>query len=273
MVMTSDRSAQIIQRAKELGATMAGIASIELLKKSPSHKIRDKIDAEAVKADSSLDLADVLEIRWSQEVKSALVIAVSHPQDKPELDWWDTKGSPGNRTLIRINRELANWIEQEFGFKTHKMPYSVRTGGIYLKDLAVLSGLGCIGRNNLLVTRELGPRVRLRAMLLEDELTPTGPIAFDPCEDCDEYCRKACPQNALDEIVFSSGEQRTGSLPGRDGSFSRTRCLIQMDKDNEDSEIDYSKMVQFAWDTEEIPQAERCARYCRQCELACPVGN
>jgi hypothetical protein len=46
-----------------------------------------------------------------------------------------------------------------------------------------------------------------------------------------------------------------------------------MDKDNEDSSIDYGKMVQFARDTEEMPPKEKVARYCRQCELACPVGN
>jgi len=257
--MTSDGSAQIIEKAKELGATLAGIASVELLKKSPSHGIFKKIGSEIVKVDSSLELADFTEIKWPPEAKSALIIAVSHPQDKPELDWWDTKGSPGNRTLIRINRELSIWIEKEFGIKTHKMPYSVKTGGIYLKDTAVLGGLGCIGRNNLLVTPELGSKVRLRAMLLEDKLTPTGPIDFDPCDGCEEFCRKACPQHAYGKIVFTSNELRMVSLPGRDGSFSRARCLIQMDKDNEDSEIDY--------------RTERVAKYCRQCELACPVGN
>ena len=271
--MTSDRSAQIIEKAKEMGATMAGIASVELLRKSPSHGIFKKIGMEIVKVGSDLELADFTEIKWPPEAKSALVIAVSHPQDKPELDWWDAKGSPGNRILIRINRELSIWIEKEFGIKTHKMPYSVKTGGIYLKDTAVLGGLGCIGRNNLLVTPELGSKVRLRAMLLEDELTPTGPIAFDPCDGCEEFCRKSCPQNAYGKTVFSSNELRMVSLPGRDGSFSRARCLIQMDKDNEDSEIDYSKMVQFAWDTEEIPQTEKHAKYCRQCELVCPIGN
>ena len=252
---------------------MAGIASVELLKKSPSHGIFKKVNMGIVRVDSGLDLADFTEIKWPPETKSALIIAVTHPQDKPELDWWDTKGSPGNRNLIRINRELSIWIEEEFGVKTHKMPYSVRTGGIYLKDTAVLGGLGCIGRNNLLVTPELGSKVRLRAMLLEDELTPTGSIAFDPCDGCEEFCRRACLQNAFEKNVFSSNELRMINLPGQNGSFSGGRCLIQMDKDNEDSAIDYCKMVQFAWDTEEISHTQRCAKYCRQCELACPVGN
>jgi hypothetical protein len=34
--MTSDTDAQIIDKAKEMGVSMAGIANVELLKKSPS---------------------------------------------------------------------------------------------------------------------------------------------------------------------------------------------------------------------------------------------
>jgi epoxyqueuosine reductase len=63
------------------------------------------------------------------------------------------------------------------------LSYFIETGGIYLKDTAVLAGLGCIGKNNMLVTPELGPKVRLRALLLEEDLTPTGPIDFDPCKN------------------------------------------------------------------------------------------
>jgi len=37
--MTSDTGAQIIDKAKEMGASMAGIANVEVLKKSPSHEI------------------------------------------------------------------------------------------------------------------------------------------------------------------------------------------------------------------------------------------
>jgi len=38
--MTSDTGVQIIDKAKEMGASMAGIANVELLKKSPSHEIK-----------------------------------------------------------------------------------------------------------------------------------------------------------------------------------------------------------------------------------------
>jgi len=52
-----------------------------------------------------------------------------------------------------------------------------------LKDAAVLAGLGCIGKNNLLLTPEYGSRVRLRAFTIDLVLPSTGPLPFDPCEN------------------------------------------------------------------------------------------
>ena len=79
----------------------------------------------------------------------------------------------------------------------HLLPYHVGKGGIFLKDAAVLSGLSIIGMNNLLITPEFGPRVRLRALCLDVEVEPTGPVDFAPCETCDMPCRQACPEESF----------------------------------------------------------------------------
>ena len=278
--MTSGKSAQIVGKAKELGAAIAGIASVDLLRESPSHRILGKFGTKIDGVHSFEGMIEGFnEIKWPANARSAVVIGVSHPQDEPELDWTQGSGNtPGNRILQRINRDLAAWIEDALGIRTHRMPYWVEKGGIYLKDTAVLAGLGCIGRNNMLLTPELGPRVRLRGMLLEDEVDPTGPIDFDPCDGCEEFCRKACPQNAFNRIVLSPDEAGIHALPGRDGRFSRARCYIQMDKDVEDSAmavaegflsgLDKSAMV-----TDGGSQTEKRIKWCRRCELACPVGR
>jgi epoxyqueuosine reductase len=264
--MTSDQGAQIIDMAGEMGAALAGIASVEQLRRSPSHRILDM--------HTGLEIPDFPGINWPPAARSALVIAVSHPKDRPELDWWNVDGSPGNRALIRICRELSEWIQQELRIQTQGLPYSVEGEGVYLKDTAVLAGLGCIGRNNLLVTPELGPRVRLRAFLLEADLAPTGPIAFDPCQDCKGYCMKACPQHAFDEIVLSPAEAGMSTLPGRDGHFARANCMVQMDQDVQDSGVQAgASEASAAVDMEGMPPIDQRVHYCRRCELACPVGS
>jgi epoxyqueuosine reductase len=124
--------------------------------------------------------------------------------------------------------------------------------------------LGCIGKSNILVTPDFGPRVRLRALLLEQEILPTGPIEFDPCESCDEPCRQACPQYAFDEIVFNPVQMGVTDLPGRDGNFSRPICNIQMQSDIDAAIEDIDP---------QSGEMEKIIKYCRRCELACPVGQ
>jgi epoxyqueuosine reductase len=263
--MRSDIGAQIIHKAKEMGAAAAGIASVESLRRSPSHMI--------LGLKTGLEIPGFGGIRWPAQASSALVIAVSHPEHRPELDWWDVKSAPGNRVLIRIIRELSVWIGGAFDIRTHPLLYAVENGGAFLKDAAVLAGLGCIGKNNLLVTPGFGPRVRLRAMLLESQLAPTGPIPFDPCDGCGEFCREACPQRAFETISLSSAEAGMDTVPGRDGKFSRARCEIQMEKDIDDSQADRDEMAQFEADLEEVNRTPIRIKYCRRCEFACPVGS
>ncbi len=271
----ADVSKQIIDKAIALGVAMAGIADIGKMKVSPSCEFLEKAGAAADGVLWKPEEGDITEIKWPDKAVSALILAVSHPEDQPELDYWSESrgGTPGNRLLMDVNREMSSWIKATFGFETHRMPYAVESGGIYLKDAAVLAGLGCIGRNNVLITPTLGPRVRLRGMLIEAALPPTGPIDFDPCDDCDAYCRQACPRNAFEKAVHDAVELRLGHLPGRDGTFSRARCKVQMDKDVAVSAVFAGVGGSTPSEGTAVPSPKRQVKYCRRCEFACPIGR
>ncbi|MFW9831687.1 MAG: epoxyqueuosine reductase [Candidatus Thorarchaeota archaeon] len=68
---------------------------------------------------------------------------------------------------------------------------------IPLKTAAVRCGLGCQGKNTLLITPNHGPRVRLISVLTTAELDVDEPYKDDLCGDC-EKCIKACPTKALE---------------------------------------------------------------------------
>ena len=264
--MTGDTGERIIGKARELGATMAGIADVARLRESPSHQYLSRFGQVADGIPATRGKEDFIDVAWPPEARSAAVIAVSHPAEEPHLDWFETSGNtPGNRILIKINRDLSAWIEETLNIKTHKMSYYVERHGIYLKDAAVLAGLGCLGRNNMLVTPTLGARVRLRALLLEADPTPTGPIDFFPCEGCDEPCRSACPRDA-----FANPVPPTESA--RDGHFSRSKCRAQMDLENETSRVTYVDPTAVGLDTEKAGDPSKYVEHCRACEFLCPVG-
>jgi len=232
-------------------------------------------------------------VAWPEGANSLLVIAVDHPADRPEMDWWFGRSDPpGNRILADIVQRLCDWIPEAFGVQTFHLPYHVERGGTYLKDAAVVAGLGCIGRNNLLITREYGPRVRLRALTLDAALPSSGastdvgtealvdPVRFDPCAGCDAPCLRACPQGAFahpvhDPLVLGLEGMR-GRLPGKTGHFSRAACTIQMEADIANAA---EWPIARALGTGSGPPGAAVGdvveviRYCRACELSCPVGS
>ena len=261
------RRTQIVEKAKEFGACLAGIASVEGLKESPSHIIYVKLEEYEGVGTKKTGKIKPGQVSWPENARSAIVIAVGHPEEKPELDWWKagySGGTIGNRILMSISDKVSEWLQEEKGIRTNKLPYHIEHGGIFLKDAAVMAGLGCIGKNNLLVTPAFGPRVRLRAMLTDRVLEGVGPIDFDPCEDCNMPCKKACPQEAFESKIYSEKDFGIDRLPARFVVYSRHCCNIQMELD-----IDNCKKT----GVEGRDEPAKLVRYCRLCELTCPIGK
>ncbi|HEY72904.1 MAG: epoxyqueuosine reductase [Chloroflexi bacterium] len=233
----------IVEKAKELGASLAGIALVKDLRASPSYAIYDKKPF----------YEEYKGVEWRPEHKSILVWALSHPASEPALDWWSMKVkgfTPGNGIMRLQSRKLRIWLGEELGIKALSLPYQIEYGGAFLKDAAHLAGLGVIGKNNLLVTPEFGTRIRLRGIFIEAELDPTGPLTgFDPCNGCDMPCHRACPRGAF-----------------RSGSFERPFC-----KEENDYREAHMEMV----DGSIMGIEEPCevTKPCRICEFACPVAQ
>ena len=147
--------------------------------------------------------------------------------------------------------------------------------------------IGCIGMNNLVITPEYGPRIRFRALLLNREAGATGPVDFHPCEGCAQACRKACPVKAFQNTVYSADAMGQSILPGVNGTYDRVTCNVKMGKDIEDAVMaipagddEHQEVLQaideFEQGIKSKPHEDKqplyCVKYCRECELVCPVG-
>ena len=217
---------QLLALALRTGASLAGIANADILRMSPSHR-------------------DTSRQTLSKATRSVLVLALHHPKTQPELDYWGGKGSTrGNLSLIRMAKAIARQAKSDLDICAKPLEYQPTNKGTFIKDAAVLAGMGVIGKNNLLITPEYGPRVRLKALALESELPPTECRAdFDPCSSCAMPCRTICPQAA-----FASDR------------YDRPKCAIQMRSD-ESAPLKSADANGYS------------VSYCRRCELACPVGQ
>ncbi len=252
----------IINLARAEGASIAGIAGLAALRTTSSHLVQPGLtrhDGIEDGVDGSV-APDQPSLFARESVGAVLVIGLAHPADRPELDWWDGRGTAGNRLLIEIVERIRRSLASTLQVGSRGLHYYVEKGGVFLKDAAVLAGLGCVGRNNLLITPTYGPRIRLRGMFLDRDLRSTGPVAFDPCAPCPALCRSACPQQAL-ALPGLPGPAFAGipELPARDGAYRRAPCAQQMKQDETRGRIGGRGQ-------------QEPVRYCRRCELACPVG-
>jgi epoxyqueuosine reductase QueG len=116
-----------------------------------------------------------------------------------------------NRFLDRIALRLSITLNRQ-GFQTLLIPASDTLDdenllGLFSHKLAArLAGLGWIGPSCLLVTPEVGPRVRWVTVLTDAPLEADNPLA-DQCGDC-QRCVEACPPQAFTGRLFDPGEPR-----------------------------------------------------------------
>ena len=259
----------ILRKARELGADLVGIADVEKLKNGPSETLFPQMkdhsrDHFASRITTGLPHGAVY---WEPEARSAVVYAVAHPEEAPEMDWWcGGIDPPGNKRLAEIGEGLKAFLEGEYpDMGVYPKAYHIEKGGIYLKEAAYWAGLGCIGRNNLLITPEYGPKLRLRAMLISEALPPTGPSLFDPCQDCDEPCLKGCPQGAFGQVIYTREETGLSQLPAREGDYFRKACVDEMSKNEAEAQVQV--LPQFS------DEPLKVTKYCRNCEFGCPFGR
>lgn len=107
-----------------------------------------------------------------------------------------------NVFLDQLALRLANFIQRQ-GYEalpigaSQIVDWQKQTAHVSHKKLGQLSGLGWIGRNNLLVNKKLGSQFRLVTVLTDFPLKQDKPVKED-CGKC-RLCMVICPAKAIKE--------------------------------------------------------------------------
>ncbi|MBC7797860.1 MAG: tRNA epoxyqueuosine(34) reductase QueG [Pyrinomonadaceae bacterium] len=159
------------------------------------------------------------------EAKSVVVVALNYfTPHEHETDANKGKisryawGDDYHDVLTEKLRELLDWIQTETPETTGKI--CVDTAPMLDKAWAQRAGLGWIGKNSNLITRDFGSWVFLGELLLNIELDYDLPETIDFCGNC-RLCLDACPTNAIIEprvvdsnacISYANIESRTDEI-------------------------------------------------------------
>lgn len=148
-----------------------------------------------------------------------------------EMDYSRMATAPSAESSIEVARvyyelgetiiRLAEYI-RSLGYDAHSH-HPLGGGSVLLIPFAIAAGLGELGRNNLIISREFGPRFRLGCVttdipLLMDKPADLGVSGF--CRKC-EACLQACPVGAIPE---SPGRVRGIEKYTIDGPSCRPYC-------------------------------------------------
>jgi epoxyqueuosine reductase len=103
------------------------------------------------------------------------------------------RGRDYHKVIGKKLKRLAGWLEEEAGGQVRAF---VDTGPVLERAWAERAGLGWIGKNSCLLTRERGSWLLLGEILTTAELVPDAGPHADFCGSC-TACIDACPTDAI----------------------------------------------------------------------------
>ncbi len=154
-----------------------------------------------------------------------------------------------NQRLDLIASEVSGAV-QRAGYRAFPAPASetidrVRLRGLFSHKMAAhLAGLGWIGKSCLLVTSQVGPRVRWVTVLTDAPLETAPEAMAERCGAC-RACAEICPVQALAGRPFQPEEPR-------EMRFDAAKCERYL---------------------AELTEAQGMPGVCGMCLYACPYGR
>ncbi|MGM9604999.1 MAG: epoxyqueuosine reductase [Faecousia sp.] len=160
---------------------------------------------------------DISYSSYASEYQSALVFAVPYGEQLTINTYTEERFEKGIQDAKRKLEEILAQLEKILNGSEVKydIPPAAQSNEVDLaapfsfKYAAVNAGLGWIGKNDVVITKEYGPRVRLSAVLIDE------PFAYGPktvnsnCPDCCQKCVDICPHKALHNVRWNIDSLRT----------------------------------------------------------------
>lgn len=182
--------------------------------------------------------------------QSVIVAAVPRPQTRAVF----TMEGRRRALILPPTYTAYNRIQEQFETMVAELlsrdGFSWARTMLPLKPLAVRSGLGEYGRNNLCYVPGMGSFLQLVAVYSDLRCEETGwrdPVRMDQCEGCD-LCRRACPTDAIAVDRFL--------LHGE-------RCLVYHNE--KPGAIPFPAWLAASW--------HNCVVGCMHCQRVCPLNQ
>lgn len=163
-----------------------------------TESLTEQFTSELIKQGADLvGIGDLTELPENDRNKLpvGICLAVKFPKDDvsgivdlPTREYYDAYNALNSR-LYSLT-DFAIKILKEWGY------HATSRTSLPHKTIATRSGIGWVGKSNLLVTERYGSMIRLASVLTDAPLKTAAPVNESKCGDC-MLCVDACPASAL----------------------------------------------------------------------------
>lgn len=160
---------------------------------------------------------DIAYSPYAGEYKSALVFAVPYGEQLTIQTYTEERFERGIQAAKKKLEEILAQLEailQKNEVSYYIPPVAQRNevdleAPFSFKFAAVNAGLGWIGKNDVVITREYGPRVRLSAVLIDAQFPYGQKIVKSNCPENCQKCVDICPHKALHNVRWNIDSLRS----------------------------------------------------------------
>ena len=171
----------------------------------------------AAHPDIIFGFADIAYSPFAARFASALVMAVPYGEQLTPETWTEERFEQGIRSAAARLEAVTAQIEavlRRGGVRCWVPPAAQENETELLapfsfKFAAVNAGIGWIGKNDVVITRRYGPRVRLGAILIDAVTACGAPVVRSECPPACTACVDICPCKALKNRTWTIDAQRS----------------------------------------------------------------
>jgi epoxyqueuosine reductase len=248
---------KLLSQARRSGADLAGIA-----------RVKDLVDAGAVVHEplAGAQSAVVVGVRQSYAALNSPVVQAAQHDTVYAYDRVDAAA----HGLVRFLEDAGHQAVAIPAFLPIDMSDELKgmLGEVDHRRAAVLAGMGTYGKNNLLLTKQYGPCVRLATVLTTAPITAGKPLRKSLCTECGA-CVEACPAHALDE-PRKTDKRACGKVVFEYGLRGLMRFGYRWNDSDEQQRMELlkSRSMRDLWQNFMVGMYYTCFA----CQAVCPVG-
>ncbi len=183
---------------------------------------------------------DISYCDYHESYQSALVFAVPYGEQLTPDDYTEERFEQGIQTAKGRLETVVAEIEQIL--QKHQTKYWIPPVAqenetelralFSFKTAAAHAGIGWFGKNDVIITKKYGPRVRLSAILIDEVFAYGRPITVGMCPENCTKCIDICPCHALKNQQWSIDRDRSEIIDYQKCNRMRSAFIPKLGRKN-----------------------------------------